>query len=99
MKVRGKMFQYENNAEVCSASHDSSGDLENSQCSFSLQERWLEAAVIEGPAWTVAPSLGTQILGGWLGREQLEKEAKGQTSILSIHMLLWFWPIPYSQDA
>lgn len=37
------MFQYENNAEVCSACHDSSGDLENSQCSLSLQERCLEA--------------------------------------------------------
>lgn len=94
MKVRGKMFQYENNAEVCSVYHNSSDDLENSQCSLSSQERWLEAASHGGPAWTAGPCLGTRILEGWLGRGQLEKEMKGQPSILYIHMFLCLWPIP-----
>lgn len=76
------MFQYENNAEVCSTSHDSSGDLENSQCSLSLQERWLEAAS-HGRASLDSRSLPEHMDPGWLaGQGAAGKRSKRPTKHL-----------------
>lgn len=73
------MFQYENNAEVCSASHDSSGDLEHSQCSLSSQERWLEAAS-HGRASLDSRSLLGHTDPGWLaGQRSAGKRSKRPT--------------------
>lgn len=73
------MFQYENNAEVCSASHDSSGDLEHSQCSLSSQERWLEAAS-HGRASLDSRSLLGHMDPGWLaGQRSAGKRSKRPT--------------------
>lgn len=93
------MFQYENNAEVCSASHDSSGDLENSQCSLSLQESWL-GAVGHGKASLDSSSLLGHTDPGWLAGQG----AAGKTSVRPTQHPTHArapvpLPIPYCQDA
>lgn len=73
------MFQYENNAEVCSVCRDSSGDLENSECSLSLQERWLEAASHGGASLDSRSLLGHTDLGWLAGQGSAGKRSERPT--------------------
>lgn len=78
------MFQYENNAEVCSACHDSSGDLENSQCSLSLQERCLEAGSYARASLDSSSLLG-HMDPGWLAGQGAAGERSQRPTKHPVH--------------